>query len=337
MHFNCLIDNIKFPCYCNVGLINKKLKITFINSFIRRGDNKMKKICIFLLLTFILTWSAFLVLWTLGGLQNPMARIVLACCMLIPAISAVITTFVTKEKFKDVWIKPNFKGHIKYYLIAWFLPMLLIILGAVAYYLIFPSHFDSSMALTISALKKQYSAIGTAVPNDSALRMLLIVQILTAIVLAPILNFIPCLGEELGWRGYLLPNLCKKYSPLTSTLLTGVIWGIWHAPIIAMGYNYGLGYWSAPFGGIFAMILFCIFAGSLFSYLAIKTKSCLPTAIGHGIINGFASASFLFLAIPNPSTFLGPAPTGLIGGIGFIAAGGFCLYLIAKITDVDAA
>lgn len=296
----------------------------------------MKKIGIFLSLTFILTWAGFFGLQANGGLQNPMARIILGCCMLIPAISVIITTLITGEKFKDAWIKPNFKGHIRYYLIAWFLPILLIILGGFIYYLIFPSHFDANMTLVISSTKKQYSSYGVAVPTDAALKLTFIVQILTAVILGPVINFIPCLGEELGWRGYLLPNLCNKFSPLIATLLTGTIWGIWHAPIIAMGYNYGLGYPTAPFGGIFAMILFCIFVGSLFGYLAIKTKSCLPTTIGHGMINGFASATTLFLAVPNPNIFLGPTLNGLIGGIGFIIVGAICLLLISKMRQADA-
>lgn len=37
-------------------------------------------------------------------------------------------------------------------------------------------------------------------------------------------------GEEMGWRGYVLPRLQAKYSALTSTLIIGIIWGIWHLP-----------------------------------------------------------------------------------------------------------
>ena len=56
----------------------------------------------------------------------------------------------------------------------------------------------------------------------------------------------------MGWRGYLLQKLSKEYSVQKSIIISGIIWGIWHAPIIAMGHNYGTGYVGAPWLGIFA-------------------------------------------------------------------------------------
>ncbi len=290
----------------------------------------MKKVNIFLSITFILTWSIAFGLMFNGGAQNPYYFIGLIACMSVPAIATVITTLITKEKFKDVWIKPNFKGNLKYYLLAWLAPIFLTLLGALVYFLIFPSHFDGSMSVMIDATKNQLASLGQSVPNDSQIKTLIIVQLASGIFIAPIANFLPCLGEELGWRGYLLPNLMKKYSPIKSTLISGVIWGIWHAPMIAMGHNYGLGYLFAPWSGIFAMIIFCILAGSLLSYVTIQSKSCIPAVIGHAMINGFAGAGIAFLAIKNPNPFIGPAPVGIIGGIGFVVVGIICFKLIAK-------
>lgn len=291
----------------------------------------MKKIGTFLTLTFILTWIIAFTLMLNGGYQNPYATIIIAGCMFMPAIATIITTLVTKEKFKDVWIKPNFKGNMKYYLIAWLLPALLIIIGAIIYFLIFPSHFDGNMSTMINATKSQLLSLGKSVPSDESLKSMFIIQIITSIALSPILNFIPCLGEELGWRGYLLPNLLKKYSLVKATIISGIIWGIWHAPMIAMGHNYGLDYMLAPVGGILAMIIFCIFVGSLFSYVTFKTKSCIPAVIGHSVVNGLASIGILFTSISNPNPFIGPLPVGIVGGIGFIVAGAICFKLMAKV------
>lgn len=290
----------------------------------------MKKIFIFLAITFLATWTLAFGLMANGGYSNPLTMIILSACMLVPAISVIITTLITKEKFKDVWIKPNFKGNIKYYVLAWFLPAALIILGAVVYYMIYPSNFDFNMTLMINAAKEQTTNLGQVV-SDEQMRIAFYIQIVTALLLAPILNIITTMGEELGWRGYLLPNLCKKYTPFVATIITGVIWGIWHAPLIAMGHNYGLRYKFAPWGGILAMIVFCILVGSFLSYISIKVKSAIPAAIAHGMLNGFASVSTLFLAINNNANpFIGPLPVGIIGGSGFIIAGIIFFILIKK-------
>ena len=39
------------------------------------------------------------------------------------------------------------------------------------------------------------------------------------------------LGEEVGWRGFLLPRMLKRYPPLAASLMIGVIWAIWHFPL----------------------------------------------------------------------------------------------------------
>jgi membrane protease YdiL (CAAX protease family) len=47
------------------------------------------------------------------------------------------------------------------------------------------------------------------------------------------------LGEELGWRGFVLNELQKKFSPLKSAIIVGLAWGLWHAPLwfLASGYT----------------------------------------------------------------------------------------------------
>lgn len=291
----------------------------------------MKKTKIYLAITFILTWIISFSLMANGGYFNPSAMVVISICMFMPAVGVITTSLLSKEKLRDIWIRPNFKGNMKYYLLAWLSPVVLIIIGAAVYFMLFPSQFDSNMTAMIDATKQQMIASGNAIASDEQLKSMFIIQLLVSVFIAPILNFIPCLGEEIGWRGYLLPNLLEKYSPIKSTLISGVIWGVWHAPMIAMGHNYGLGYPTAPWGGIFAMVLFCIFVGALFTYVTLKTKSCIPAAIGHGMLNGFASAGSIFLATNNVNPFLGPLPVGIIGGIGFIVVGIIFLRKISKI------
>lgn len=293
----------------------------------------MKKVNTFVGVTFLLTWIMEFWLMLNGGLQNPSSTVIIIICMLMPAVGAIITVLISKEKLKDLWIKPKFKGNIKYYLLAWLMPVALIVVGSVLYYLIFPSQLDLNMTNIINTTKEQLKALGQAIPSDSELKTLMIVQIISSLFMAPIINFIPCIGEELGWRGYLLPNLLEKYSAVKATLISGIIWGLWHAPVIAMGHNYGLGYIGYPIGGIFAMTLFCIFLGSVFSYVTIKVKSCIPAVIMHAMINGFSTLGIMFMSINNTvvNPFIGPVPTGIIGGMGIIVSGLIYFKLMGKI------
>lgn len=54
-----------------------------------------------------------------------------------------------------------------------------------------------------------------------------------------LLNFIPCFGEEFGWRGYMLPRLAACHTPRKAVLIHSVIWWFWHWPVLI-----GVGVWT---------------------------------------------------------------------------------------------
>ena len=57
-------------------------------------------------------------------------------------------------------------------------------------------------------------------------------------------------GEEFGWRGYLTPKLEKLMPAPAAIIVSGIIWGLWHAPIIACGHDFGRDYAGYPWVGI---------------------------------------------------------------------------------------
>lgn len=296
-----------------------------------------KQIIIYLLITFGLTYSIeiFLIRPMVGSTdiaQAYFAQIMVAAVMFLPAVGALVTRLATKEKFtkENLMISLRLKENLKYYGLAWFGYVLLIILGAILYFLIFPKQFDADMGYVKALFEAQADSAGVTVSAEQ-IKITIIVQILMGIFLSPFLNFIPCFGEEWGWRGFLLPKMLKRFKVVPALLINGVIWGLWHAPLTMMGHNYGVGYRGFPFLGIFAMCLFCIVMGIILSYVTIKTGSCIPAVIGHGTLNGFAAVSIYFTSLQNPyNVFLGPAPTGLIGGAGFILLAVVLLYHLNK-------
>lgn len=280
-----------------------------------------KRIFIYLGITFVLTWAYCIALIypmmsgeTLHGIPSVVTQLLVAAAMFFPAIGVAITRLVTKEGFKDAWIRPNIKGNVKIYLLAYFGPGILTILGTILYFIVFRGNFDPEcgyMRMTLELAGTQVETLPMPLPT------LLLIQGIQAIVLGPIMNFITCFGEEWGWRGYLLPKMSEKFSLIPLLLINGIIWGLWHAPLTIAGHNYGVGYVGFPFTGILAMCLFCIVIGTFLSYVSLKTKSCIPAVLGHGAINSFAAIGMYFTK-DGGNPFVGPAPTGILGMIPFV-------------------
>jgi len=290
-----------------------------------------KRILIFLALAFVITYvleiSIVRTIISSDNVKlNAIAQLVTGSMMFIPALCVIFTRLITKEGFSHNWIRPNFKKHFKYYLFAWFGPSILIFLGAVIYFMVFKEQFDSNMGYAMNIFEAQGISLKTA-----QLRSTIISQFITGILLGPILNFLTCFGEEWGWRGYLMPKMIEKFNFLPMVLITGVIWGLWHLPLTVMGHNYGTDYAGYPYLGIFAMCIFCIVMGCIFSFLSIKTGSCIPAIIAHGSLNGIASTAIYFTK-DGGNNFIGPAPMGIIGGSAFVIT---AIIILIKMTQSE--
>jgi membrane protease YdiL (CAAX protease family) len=280
-----------------------------------------KRIKIFVIWAFGISWLTGLVIFLTGGLDNSptydlggaqisLAYILLATAYMFgPAIANILTRLITHERFQALNLKPHFEqGKWKYFLIAWFLPGILTIAGSIMFFLLFPRFFDGQLNL----LKDQ---LGSAGGNQQINPwMIVIVQILQALIISPLLNSIATFGEEFGWRGYLQPKL-MPLGGRKAVLITGIIWGIWHWPVILMGYNYGNDYFGAPFLGPLAMVWFTLSLSVIFGWLTIKSSNVWPAVIAHGAINGIAAIGLIFVK-GTPDSLLGPTPVGFIGGIG---------------------
>ena len=279
---------------------------------------EMRRIWLFLIITFAMTYA-----WTIGLIwprvlgrdiatlpqeEQLINTALTAVLMFFPAIGVLITRLITREGFKNAMLRLNLKGNVRYYLIGWFGPFVLTLLGTLLYFVIFPSEF------TLTTYRAQMATLPFSETTFWVLQGMLM-------LIAPLLNLVPCFGEEWGWRGYLLPKVAERMKFLPTVLLTGFIWGIWHAPIIVAGHNYGMNYPGYPWWGIIAMCVFCIVVGTLFSYVTLKAKSCWPAVFAHGMMNGTASIGVIFLADPMAyERFIGPVPTGIIGAAAYIVA-----------------
>ncbi|MBP3284571.1 MAG: CPBP family intramembrane metalloprotease [Clostridia bacterium] len=250
--------------------------------------------------------------------------------MFFPLLGVLITKKICAGEEISLRLRPNFKGNVKYYLMAWFLPAICTFIGGLVYFLIF-RNFEFENGYFIQLLQPQ---IDSGLITKEMVHTVLVSQMISGIFMAPFFNMLFAFGEEAGWRAFLQSALAKRFSLRKSILLTGLIWGLWHAPIIAMGHNYSFNYVGYPWLGIFAMCVFCIVVGIFLSYITIKTDSVWPAALAHGALNAIAGIGFYFVAdIESINRFWGPTPWGLVGGIGFILLAIWCFIKLKRNTN----
>ncbi len=269
-----------------------------------------KALFTFLGLAFGIAWLIWIIcIYVIGG--PALMTISAAVCMWTPALALFITDRIhhLEIPWKKI-LKPEIKKNLKIYLFAWFIPLILTIAGMIVYFIVFRNQYDPD--LEYAGLLAMQS--GTDITGS----LIILITVIQAITYAPVLNSLLAVGEELGWRGFLYPELRKKYTPMQASLLVGLIWGIWHTPVNMAGHNYGVLYPTWPFGGIIAMCLFCFSLAILLSWVYAKSGSIWTASILHGAVNAISNLPVFFQKtdyIQKSWVLFGPALNGLIAGL----------------------
>ncbi len=272
-----------------------------------------KKIFVFLGLTFSINWLMAILFFAFGGRWGTIESLVMAAgYMLVPMIVAII---VQKFIYKKALIKPlgiSFKPN-RWFLIAWLLPPVIAFATLGVSLLFAGTEYNTE----ITTLLERYESILT----EEQLQQMqnkadvfhshpILMGLLLGLVAGITINAVAAFGEELGWRGFLQKEL-GFLGFWKSSLVIGVIWGIWHGPIILQGHNYPL----HPLMGVFMMVVLCVLLAPIFSYIRLKAKSVIAAAIIHGTLNGTAGISIL--AVKGGNDLI----VGITGLAGFIVLG----------------
>ena len=142
-------------------------------------------------------------------------------------------------------------------------------------------------------LKAAFPVLAANLP-PSAIMLVMVVQM---VMIGPFLGLIIAFGEEYGWRGYLQAEL-TRLGRIRGVLLLGVIWGIWHWPVIWMGYNYP----GQPILGSIAMVIWCILLAYIFAYAVFKSDGIWTAAYLHALNNQVVN--FFVLTMVTPTSLL---------------------------------
>ncbi len=238
-------------------------------------------------IAFAISWALFLAPLAFEGesldAKQGIATAFFALAMWGPGIAALVTTkVVAGQPLRSLGL--NRLGPKRFYLWAWFLPPLLALLTGAFTLLLGFGEFDPEFSLIRESLAQAPG--GEAVPTAVVVGL----QVLLAFTLAPLFNTLFALGEELGWRGFLLPRLLPL-GQWKAILLSGVIWGLWHAPAVLQGLNYP----EHPVAGVGLMIVFTVLLSVFLSWLYLSTNSPWAPALAHGAVNASAGLAVLFL------------------------------------------
>lgn len=239
-----------------------------------------KRILVYILLSYLPVWVGTLIYGLCGGTYENMAmQALMMFFMLCPAVAVLFTIKLTKENIRLTGEDSlNLGFSLKEKKVIWvvtgiLLPVLYTDLGYLFYYILFPNAYEVSLLEDIGV-------------KTELLWIIPISQIISSVMLS-----IGGLGEEIGWRSYLYPKLEKIMGESKAVLVGGIIWSVWHFPMIYMGHNFGTDYWGAPWTGFLIFTVYCIAVGQIFYYFTKKTGSVWVAAFMHAIHNAIGSAS----------------------------------------------
>lgn len=288
-----------------------------------------RRVVVYLVVAFGFTWSLHAVVWATGGLEGaeigpglPVSLPLILVSMFGPAFGNLAARVVTREGWGDLRI--GFSGPARAWLVAWPGLAAAALVGAAAYFAVVPGSLDLSFPLIADQLAELDAGLQLDLGTVVAL------QVGSALLLAPLLNAIPAFGEEFGWRGYLQWKL-RPLGWRPMVLWMGLIWGVWHWPLIALGYNYGADYPGAPWSGMALFVVFTTAVGAVLAWVTEATGSVIPASVGHGVVNAVAGLGLLVAATGTDTPLLGPSTVGLLGMVGFI---GLALVVARRPPDV---
>ncbi|ASV30715.1 CPBP family intramembrane metalloprotease [Maribacter cobaltidurans] len=217
---------------------------------------------------------------------NP-TSIYVGALMMCPALSAFITLKLMKRPISSL---PWGLKHIKYLRLSYLIPVAYITLSYIVIWV-----FGFGDLVNQETMVEWSQELG--MEGFSSTAILLTMIVLLSIV-GVIKNIGSTLGEEIGWRGFFIYELRKLFSFGTVSIISGLIWAIWHWPIIFLIYK-GSG---SLLLHITAFTVMIVAISVILAYYTFKSNSLWPAALFHSVHNIFIQKIFTPLTITNDSS-----------------------------------
>lgn len=276
-------------------------------------------VAVFVAVSFGLAWLIALPLWLGaagdGAMAGVIASVISVCMMFTPAVATLVVLFVMRAPRSDrmrllgMWpLRPAKR-------VVWFAVGGLVVPIIVCVLSLGVAALCGWITLDLVNFSG-FQAVLDAQTGPGVIDAQVIVWVQLAMIpFGAIINMIPAFGEEIGWRGWLVPAL-RPLGLWPALLVSGAIWGLWHSPLILLGHNFGLTDWR----GVALMTVGCVVWGSLLGWARLRSGSVWPAVVGHGSLNA-AAGLFALAAVQGDALQLPLVnPLGVSGWI-VVAAG----------------
>ena len=289
----------------------------------------MKKAIRYSIAVCLFSWAMFaLVHWGFGiGSDTPMGLVVFsAVYMFFPLITALVLQVIDKEKFNHTGLV-NFKVSWTW-VVAWLLPVAMTFL-CIPINGLMPGvelQYNSEQLINQYHVPEEQQEMVREQLGNMPSYLMLISVVFSGLLAGITINAIAAFGEEYVWRNYLVGAL-REVKFWKAALFIGIVWGLWHFPLILMGHNYP----NEPHWGVLLMVVMCILLGVIELYFVLKSKSMVVAAIMHGTFNAVSGTVIYFTLGGND--FL----NGMAGLSGFIvmAVTIICIWIYDKYISKD--
>lgn len=229
------------------------------------SDRKISNNALSLFFALVITLSALCEWIYCNGVE-----LIVVLLMWIPALSAFVATRISINDHDEVFsykrqheILSIQKCRPKYIIIGILIPLVYLIIPYMIYWMTHPESISF---------------------GDQSFIFLIIYIIISFIV-----SFATATGEEIGWRGFMLPALTERMGISKGVTIVGMFWCVWHFPLLIWGgYMAGTPLWYK-----LCAFLLCIFpVGIITAILTIKSESIWPAAFLHTAHNAFDQSLF---------------------------------------------
>lgn len=220
-----------------------------------------REIGLFVVLTLAVSSVFYVALARLGSLENEGAQALVFALMWTPGLVALALQLATRRSLRGLgwgW------GGGRWWLLGYLAPILY---AGVTYAVIWATPLGDVEAGIFGRLAAKWYGIPLGAVTGAAF----------------------ALGEELGWRGYLVPRLGEQLGLDGTALVSGLVWAVWHYPLIVFaGYNGG-----APTG--YSLLCFTVMVvglSYLFAWITLRSGSVWPAVLLHASHNQWIQGFF---------------------------------------------